>query len=87
MPQKRLITRHVNAIAAQQRYILWLECKHTVSITARDVQAHPDRHYLEYVQAQSSWLCPHCPDPSPTQVRQEKSAQQLFAEEGEPDVW
>jgi hypothetical protein len=64
------ITRVVDALASQQRIILWLGCKHTVTIST--LAAH-DMTPQEIAQMQvgNAWPCPHCPDaPVEKTVRQ-----------------
>lgn len=60
----RTITRVVDALAAQQRIILWLDCKHTVTISA--IAAHEmTRHEVDGMRVGAHWDCPHCPDAPP----------------------
>ena len=80
------ITRVVDALASQQRIILWLGCKHTVTIST--LAAH-DMTTQEIAQMQvgNAWPCPHCPDPpppTPEDLRRARTARQLWMEAGEP---
>jgi hypothetical protein len=80
--QTRTITRVVDAIAAQQRVILWLDCKHTVSLNMR--QLHEQPYPNKTLVVGGSCDCPHCPDRTVEQIREAKSAQRLWREAGEP---
>jgi hypothetical protein len=79
--------RVVDVMRSQDRVIIWLDCKHTVSVTAREAQADPA--LLERLQATlhqpGTWPCSFCPDVTAAESRQEKSAIQLWREQGEPD--
>lgn len=75
-PQR--ITRIVNAAASQNRYIVWLECQHKVSLTLLQVKSMPNYKIGDAMD------CPFCPDPTLVEVRQETSARALWKEAGEP---
>jgi hypothetical protein len=77
------ITKVVDALVNQQRVILWLQCHHKVSITQLQLASMP-KGYLEAVTRSGEYDCPFCPDPSPEQVRENKSVNQLWREAGEP---
>ena len=77
------IVRVVDALASQQRIILWLSCKHTVTISM--MAAHMmARHEVEAMRVGEKWPCPHCADPTPEQIREAKTPTQLWKEAGEP---
>lgn len=84
--RNRAIVRVVDALASQQRIIVWLECKHTVTITT--LQAHDmTAQEVAHMKPGNPWPCPHCPDPPPPtaeDLRRLKTAQQLYREAGEP---
>lgn len=80
------VVRAVDALASQQRVILWLACKHTVTITKREVEVMSPAQAVGLF-SRETWPCPHCPDPPPPvpeDPRRVKSARQLWREAGEP---
>lgn len=87
MAARRRITRLVDARRSQQRVTIWLECHHILSLTVRDLEAmsQGEQHnFFRDNQPDQYRLCPVCPDPTPIEVRREKSATQLWKEAGEP---
>lgn len=82
MPRERKITRVVDALAGQDRIILWLDCPHKISVGRAALEQLG--HYEGLYQVGHTLLCPHCPDPPPEDVRRSKTAQQLYREAGEP---
>lgn len=83
--RERAVTRVVDALQSQDRYIIWLECHHRVSLSLRQLQANPTiMAQLHEAEKSKRWLCPFCAPPDPEEVRQEKSATQLWKEAGEP---
>lgn len=79
----QVIERVVDARAGQQRVIYWLRCGHKLSVAANVVNLHP-AHYLSAMQTGAMMNCSFCPDPTPVEVRESKSARQLWKEAGEP---
>lgn len=80
----RKIVKARDLLATQQRITILLDCQHTVSITVREIQAHPFKAFGLQPFIQETWECPFCADPPPEVVRGEKSATQLWREAGEP---
>lgn len=81
--QTQDIIRTVDALAGQQRVILWLRCGHKVSLGIREIHADPAL-VRKLKSGCTQWECHHCPDlPKPTE-REQKTAQQLYREAGEP---
>lgn len=82
--RRQKITRVVDAMAGQNRMILWLECTHKVSLDARTVMA--DTELLRTLRGKPThWDCPFCEDPPSEDVRATtKTATQLYKEAGEP---
>jgi len=71
----REIVRVVDALAAQHRIILWLSCKHTVTIGLRDAHEMTTTE-VAAMRVGGSWDCPFCadaPPPEPT-VRERRMA-------------
>lgn len=74
--QIRKITRRINALEGpQKRFLIHLDCGHTVSLGRIDILS------LRDVGDRDHWECEICP--TPTTVR-EKSANELWKEAGEP---
>lgn len=68
-----------DAMATQGRAILHLVCGHNVSVIVEKTPDDPDP-----LATLREWDCPRCSDPSPEEVRETKSASQLWREDGEP---
>lgn len=76
----RAVTKIVDARAAQQRVIYWLECAHKVSRTEKEMMASGQTDIQEVTV-----LCPWCPDPLPEPpVVRDQSANELWRRAGEP---
>jgi hypothetical protein len=74
--QTRRIINVVDAIATQGRLILHLDCRHNISVWAKELMAGHRGTYTRDAQ----FNCSACPDlPPPT-----KAAHQLWKEAGEP---
>lgn len=92
----RGVVRIIDALSTQERMIIHLVCKHTVSIDrqtllssstlSKDLERASNR--LQAHDALVEWPCPHCPDETPQEqarFRIEKlTPQQLWKEAGEP---
>jgi hypothetical protein len=70
-------------MASQSRAIIWLECHHKISITRVQLATLPG-DYLTRVSQQGKIECPFCPDAPAESTREQKSAQRLYKEAGEP---
>lgn len=81
MPRLQPVVRKVNALEAQGRMILWLECKHTVSYTLLQL-ASSKGEMQRRIEDASEWMCPFCP--TPNEIRQ-LTPQQLWRAAGEPE--
>lgn len=81
MPRMRAITKLVDAMAAQQRVILWLECGHKTSLSAAALIASGPGE-MEFIKAAQVWRCEFCEDPPP----EAPSAQRLYRQAYEPDI-
>lgn len=69
---------------SQQRVtVTFVECPHVLSLTELDLRAVPV-DYLDHLRSGCLHTCPHCPDATPEESREEKSASQLWKEAGEP---
>lgn len=78
----RKIIRVVDALAAQQRVILWLECEHKVTVNERELRAQGWN--VQRIKEQPHAMCPFCPDPPPEVTQAQKTPTQLWKEAGEP---
>jgi hypothetical protein len=76
------LLRVVDALATQNRVILWLECDHKVTVTAQDLVR--EGWNVQRIKDQPWAMCPFCPDPPPEVKQAAKSANQLWKEAGEP---
>lgn len=79
----QIIDRVVDARTSQQRVIYWLRCGHKVSVPKGVVDRWP-AHYLSATCSGSIMGCQFCPDPTPVEMHESKSARQLWKEAGEP---
>lgn len=82
------IRRVVDARAGQDRVIVHLDCRHTVSLTTEELAAVPmtaDALGLTgHARVLTAWPCDTCPDPSEDEARLDKHPTQLWREAGEP---
>lgn len=76
------LLRVVDAMATQNRVILWLACEHKVSVTAQAMMK--EGWNVQRIKDQPWAMCPFCPDPPPENPQAVKTPQQLFKEAGEP---
>lgn len=75
----RKCIRFIDRRDSQSRVFLNLECRHNLVIKMLDGGELPANW-----TAGGDVMCPHCPEPSPVEVKQAKTAQQLYKEAGEP---
>jgi hypothetical protein len=76
------IVRVVDALAAQQRAILWMACGHKVTVT--EMELRMQGWNIQRIKEQPHAMCPFCPDPPPEDQQAAKTPQQLYKEAGEP---
>lgn len=81
--QTRKIVRVVDALATQGRMIVWLDCHHKPSIAQMHLHAEV-RDFLTGLKPGAPFECPFCPDLQPEELRQAKTARQLWKDAGEP---
>ncbi len=90
--QNRTVLRVVDALRSQGRLIIHLDCGHNHTIWQSDIEARPWvfdglKEHAGKKLIGVTFACDVCPDPpslSPTEIRQAKTAVQLWKEAGEP---
>lgn len=82
------IRRVVDARAGQDRVIVHLDCRHTVSITTEELAVLPrtadSLGLCGRPRVLAAWPCEVCPDPTEAEAQQDKDPTQLWREAGEP---
>lgn len=81
----RTIKRVRDLIATSQNRvtIAFIECQHVVSLSAVDVHTM-GAHELRALSATHQYPCPHCPEETIEEVREQKTSTQLWKEAGQP---